>query len=351
MTDILAPFAYLLGKPVAQAQLKSQAEDFQVIEDLGFEFSGDGEHLMVRIRKQGENTTFVANEIARLCGVPSKNVGWAGLKDRHAVTEQWLSVHLPSADMSFDANALEQQHPSIKVLETARHNKKLRPGDLVGNQFVIRLVDVTDINDVIDRLEKIKQSGVPNYYGSQRFGRDGNNLVEARRWGRDNVRTRNQNKRSMYLSTARSWIFNHILSHRIENDLFNQLIEGDLVQNVQGELLTVEADTLESLQSQLEQGSVFLTSALAGDNALPTQELAQQLENQFLDAEEDLMKLIRGNRMRHDRRVVGLKANNMNWQVDGADVVVSFSLPAGCFATSILREVVDAVEVERVYES
>lgn len=349
MTDILAPFAYLLGQPVAQAKLKTKAEDFQVIEDLGFEFSGVGEHLMVKIRKQGENTTFVANEVARICGVPSKNVGWAGLKDRHAVTEQWLSVHLPNPEMNFDAAALEAQHPSIKVLETARHNKKLRPGDLVGNQFVIRLVDVTDIDDVTERLEKIKQSGVPNYYGSQRFGRDGNNLIEARRWGRDNVRTRNQNKRSMYLSTARSWIFNHILSHRIENSLFNQLIEGDLVQTAQGELQTVEANTLESLQSQLEQGSVFLTAALAGDNALPTHGPAQQLENQFLDAEEDLMKLIRGNRMRHDRRVVGLNADNMHWQVDGSDVVVSFSLPAGCFATSILREVVGVIEVERVY--
>lgn len=349
MTDILAPLAYLFGKPTAQAQIKKQPEDFQVIEDLGFTFSGNGEHLMVRIRKQGENTTFVANELARLCGVPSKNVGWAGLKDRHAVTEQWLSIYLPKPEMTFNPQELEQLHPSIKVLEVARHHKKLRPGDLIGNRFILRLVGVSDIDDVLARLEKVKQSGVPNYYGSQRFGRDGNNLIEARRWGRDNVRTRNQNKRSMYLSTARSWIFNQILSHRIEQHVFDQLMEGDLVQSPQGETISVESKNITTLQSQLEEGHVVLTAALAGDNALPTKAEAQVLESQFLEAEPDLMKLIQGNRMRHDRRVVGLQAENMNWQVDKHDIVVSFSLPVGCFATSILREVVDTVEAERVY--
>ena len=94
MSDILSSLAYLNGKPTAKAKLKAKAEHFVVNEDLGFEFTGEGEHLMVRIRKTGENTSFVANELAKACGVKSKDVSWAGLKDRHAVTEQWLSVHL-----------------------------------------------------------------------------------------------------------------------------------------------------------------------------------------------------------------------------------------------------------------
>ncbi|WP_086983090.1 tRNA pseudouridine(13) synthase TruD [Vibrio aphrogenes] len=349
MTDILAPFAYLCGKPIATAKIKAQAKDFQVIEDLGFDFSGEGEHLMVRIRKEGENTAFVANEIARLCGVPSKNVGWAGLKDRHAVTEQWLSVHLPKPEMRFDPQELEDLHPSIKVLETSRHNKKLRPGDLASNQFVIRLTDISDQADILARLEKIQHLGVPNYYGAQRFGREGNNLHEARRWGRDNVRTRNQNKRSMYLSTARSWIFNHIVSSRIEQGVFETLLEGDIVRNSLGETLMVDADNITQLQPQLAQAQIQITAALAGDNALPTQGQALQLEQVFVDAEEDLMKLIRGNRMRHDRRVIGLTAHNMQWHQEQDDIVLSFSLPAGCFATSILRELINEVEVQRVY--
>ncbi|MFV0574532.1 MAG: tRNA pseudouridine(13) synthase TruD, partial [Vibrio sp.] len=183
-----------------------------------------------------------------------------------------------------------------------------------------------------------------------RFGRDGNNLSEARRWGRDNGRTRNQNKRSMYLSTARSWIFNHIVSHRIETGSFSTLLEGDIVQNEQGRQQLVDAATIAELQTKLEQGQIHLTAALAGDNALPTQGQAQALEQPFLDAEEDLMKLIRGNRMRHDRRAVSLHAQNMNWEVEGDDLIVTFSLPAGCFATSILRELINEIEVERVFD-
>lgn len=350
MTDILAPFAYLLGKPSADAKVKAQAQDFQVIEDLGYEFTGEGEHFMVKIRKQGENTTYVANELAKACGVQSKNVSWAGLKDRHAVTEQWLSVHLPKQGDELDIAEFEAQHPQVKIVETARHNKKLRPGDLKGNKFTIRLVDVTDIQDVEARLAKIQSLGVPNYFGAQRFGKEGSNLSEARRWGRDNVRTRNQNKRSLYLSTARSWIFNHIVSHRIESECFNLLLDGDLVQDTNGELVLVDESNKQDLQKLITDGKRLLTASLAGDNALPTQGEAEQLENKFLDAEPDLMKLIRGNRMRHDRRPVALYANDMAWNVENNDVVVSFSLPAGSFATSILREVVNEIAIERVYD-
>lgn len=351
MTDILASFAYLLGKPTAQAKVKAHAKDFQVIENLGFDFSGEGEHFLVKIRKEGENTAYVANELAKACGVLSKNVSWAGLKDRHAVTEQWLSVHLPKVGGEFDIVEFEAQHPAVKILETARHNKKLRPGDLVGNAFVIRLVDVTNIDDVEARLEKIQSLGVPNYFGAQRFGREGNNLSEARRWGRDNVRTRNQNQRSLYLSTARSWIFNHILSHRIEENCFNQLIDGDIVQSINNEPQMVDSSNLDVLQQQLGKKAIQLTAALAGDNTLPTTGKAQDLEKPILDSEPDLMKLICGNRMRHDRRSVALYAENMVWEVEGSDVVVSFTLPSGSFATSVLREVVNEIEIERVYNN
>lgn len=145
--------------------------------------------------------------------------------------------------------------------------KKLRPGDLVGNEFVVTLSEVTDIADVEQRLEKVKQVGVPNYFGSQRFGNDGNNLEEARRWGRENVRTRNQNKRSMYLSAARSWIFNRIVSARLENGVFDKFIDGDIAQTNSGTQL-IDANNITDLQVQFAQGEVAITAALAGDNAL-----------------------------------------------------------------------------------
>lgn len=347
MSDILSSFAYLNGKPTAQAKLKAKAEHFVVIEDLGFEFSGEGEHLMVRIRKTGENTSFVANELAKACGVKSKDVSWAGLKDRHAVTEQWLSVHLPKGETP-DFSEFLAQYPSIEILATARHNKKLRPGDLVGNQFELTLSEVTDTADVVTRLEKVAQLGVPNYFGAQRFGNEGNNLSEARRWGRDNVRTRNQNKRSLYLSAARSWIFNRILSERIEQDVFGSAMLGDVVLTAGGQQL-VTAENIEALNLAIEKGDVQVSVALAGDNALPTQGNALALEQKHLDEEPDLMALIRGNRMRHDRREASLKPEQLSWEVDGDNITLKFSLDAGCFATAIVRELVEEVAVERQY--
>ncbi len=347
MTDILENLAYLYGKPTAHAKLKEKPEHFVVKEDLGYEFAGTGEHVMLKIRKTGENTMFVANELARFCGVKSKDIGWAGLKDRHAVTEQWLSIHLPKGDTP-DFSEFEVQHPSIKILDTCRHNKKLRPGDLAGNEFVVTLTDVSAVDDVEKRLKQIVESGVPNYFGAQRFGKEGNNLEEARRWGRDNVRTRNQNKRSMYLSSARSWIFNQIVSRRIESDRFNQILLGDLV-NVEGKTQLIEEANFTQLTQELKFDSVSITAALAGDNALPTQADALTIEQEVVDSEPELMALIRGNRMRHERREIVLKPANLKYTIEGNEVILSFSLTSGSFATSIVRELVNEIPVERVY--
>ncbi|EGU60092.1 tRNA pseudouridine synthase D [Vibrio nigripulchritudo ATCC 27043] len=347
MTDILAPFAYAYGKPKSDAKLKAQPAHFIVKEDLGFDFSGDGEHLMLRIRKTGENTSFVANELAKACGVKSKDVSWAGLKDRHAVTEQWLSVHLPKGETP-DLSEFLAQYPSIEILSKERHNKKLRPGDLRGNHFEITLTEVTEVQDIVSRLEKVEKQGVPNYFGAQRFGRDGNNVDEARRWGRENVRTRNQNKRSLYLSSARSWIFNHILSSRIEKQLWTTPVDGDILLT-QGEQLTVTSENLNQSQAQVLGGSADISIAMAGDNALPTSGEALALEQPCLDKEPDLMALIRGNRMRHERRAATLFAKDLSWEVQDNEIVLKFWLPSGCFATSIMRELVNAVEDERQF--
>ncbi|MFH4617469.1 tRNA pseudouridine(13) synthase TruD [Vibrio furnissii] len=348
MTDLLSSLAYLCGKPTAKAKIKAKPEHFKVVEDLGYRFSGDGEHVMVRIRKTGENTSFVANELAKACGVKSKDVSWAGLKDRHAVTEQWLSVHMPLGKFP-NLSMFLAQYPSIEVLEMQRHNKKLRPGDLRGNRFEVVLSEVTDMDDVLRRLAVVAEQGVPNYFGNQRFGREGNNVTEARRWGRDNVRSRNQNQRSLYLSSARSWIFNHIVSARIEAACFYRFIDGD-VALVGKEQVLVAADQLAEWNAKLQQGEAVISAALAGDNALPTQNEALALEQPQLDAEPDLMALIRGNRMRHDRRAVSLMPQDLSWDVDGDQITLRFALDAGSFATSIVRELIEEIPVERVYE-
>lgn len=345
--NIMDCFNWFHAKPVCHGRIKANPEDFIVNEELGFEFSGTGEHLMVKIRKVGENTKYVVNELAKACGVKSRDVSWAGLKDRHAVTEQWLSVHLPGkADP--DLSQFEAEHPGVEIIEVTRHDKKLRPGDLAGNWFQLRLTDLDNLAALTERLEMVKAQGVANYFGEQRFGHGGNNVVKARAWGNDEFRVRDKSKRSFYLSAARSWMFNQVLSQRIEQGLAATIIAGDCLQ-AEGDERTFVADVdTDALQQQVASGELAITGPLLGDNALPTQGDAQAFELAIVEQEPALVKLVRDNRMRHDRRPLLLMPKNMQWHFEEKDLIVSFALPAGSFATSVVRELIMPLQDEVV---
>ncbi|RWX53316.1 tRNA pseudouridine(13) synthase TruD [Photobacterium chitinilyticum] len=338
-------FSWLYGKPSCQGQIKVLPEHFVVKENLGFDFTGTGEHFMVKIRKTGENTKYVVNELAKACGVKSRDVSWAGLKDRHAITEQWLSVHLPGKSDP-DLTQFVADHPGVEVLETARHDKKLRPGDLAGNWFQLRLTELDMPQDVITRLEQIKLQGVPNYFGEQRFGHNGNNVAKARSWGNDEFRVRDKSKRSFYLSAARSWLFNMVLSSRIEQGKERTLLAGDsLLQHGDERGVIAEPATAE-LQMQVDKGTMAITAPMMGDNALPTTADAEAFEMGIVEQEPLLLKLICDNRMRHERRSLLLKPQQMEWLLEDNELTVSFALPAGCFATAVVRELMIERELE-----
>ena len=343
-------FSWLNGKPSCQGRIKVEPEDFVVKENLGFEFAGAGEHFMVKIRKTGENTKYVVNELAKACGVKSRDVSWAGLKDRHAVTEQWLSVHLPGKPDP-DLAQFVAEHPGVEVLETARHDKKLRPGDLSGNWFQLTLRELDQPEDVVARLGQVQQFGVPNYFGEQRFGHSGNNVTKARAWGNDEFRVRDKSKRSFYLSAARSWMFNMVLSARIEQQLVHTVMEGDLL-DVEGDDRDrlVEADVAQ-WQQAVDNGTACITAPMVGDNALPTSGKAEAFEMAIAEQEPLLLKLVRDNRMRHERRPLLLKPQDMAWQHDGNTVTVSFALPAGCFATAVVRELMVELEQQEGHDA
>ena len=208
---------------------------------------------------------------------------------------------------------------------------------------------MSDVEDVVQRLKKVARDGAPNYFGSQRFGHGGNNLSEARRWGRENVRTRNAQKRSLYLSAARSWIFNTIVSARVEKEILNLALLGDIVKRDQQLVLVTNANR-EIINHDLAQGIGRVTAAMAGDNSLPTESNALTFEQPYLDAEGDLMSLIRGNRMQHDRRSCILIPQDLQWSILEDSVTLQFSLTSGSFATSVVRELINEIEVERTYK-
>lgn len=334
----MANLTWLLGKPQTTGVLKASPEDFVVVEDLGFLPDGEGEHLLVNIRKNGCNTQFVADYLAKFAGIANRSVSYAGLKDRHAVTEQWFCLHLPGkASPDFNQFALD----GCEVLQTERHLRKLRIGTLKGNDFRLILRQISDRQEVEQRLQAIMTGGVPNYFGSQRFGRGGNNLVMARRWARDEIRVKERNKRSFYLSASRSAMFNAITSQRLANRQHNRVIEGDALQLAgRGSWFVADAEELASLQQRLDGGELLITAPLPGDNALGTLGAALQFEQQCLAEQSELIALLQRERVGSARRALLLQPQKLQWHwQDHTTLELGFWLPAGSFATSVVREI------------
>lgn len=331
---------YLHGKPRSSGKLKSIPEDFIVKEDLGFELDGDGEHVMVRIEKTGCNTLFVAEQLAKFAKISARAVSYAGLKDRHAVTEQWFCLQMPGKETpDFSTWQLE----GCRVLATTRQKRKLRIGTLKGNQFEITLRDISEPNDVEQRLQKIAESGVPNYFGEQRFGRGGQNLTQALRWANQEISVRERNKRSFYLSAARSAMFNHISSERIINNIAQQAILGDALQLTgRGSWFVATAEELSTLQARLLSSELSVTAPLPGDGELGTQDDALAFETQCLENYQPFIALMKSERVSPVRRAVVIKPQNLQWQwLNDTTLKLNFFLNSGSFATSVVREIIN----------
>ncbi|MCC8367600.1 tRNA pseudouridine(13) synthase TruD [Xenorhabdus sp. PB61.4] len=337
---ILSELHWLYGRPEATGVVKSFPEDFIVREDLGFSPDGEGEHLMVHIRKTGCNTQFVADNLARFAKIPARSVSYAGLKDRNAVTEQWFCLHLPGKQ---DPDLAAFQLEGCEILATARQKRKLRIGTLKGNDFTLVLRDVSDRQVVEKRLEQIAQTGIPNYFGEQRFGRDGQNLVQAQRWATNEIQVKERNRRSFYLSASRSAMFNVITSIRIGRGEHQQVQNGDALQLTgRGSWFVADESELAVLQQRVMDGELQITAPLPGDKALGTLHQALDFEQQCLQDYESLWGLVKRERVDSARRAMLVKPLNLHWEwLDDQTVTLHFSLPSGSFATSVIRELIN----------
>lgn len=331
---------WLHGKPQGSGVIKASPEDFVVIEDLGFGPDGDGEHLLLRILKSGCNTRFVADALAKFLKVHAREVSFAGQKDKHAVTEQWFCVRLPGKEMpDMSAFALE----GCQVLEFARHRRKLRLGALQGNRFTLVLREVSDRSELEQRLQAVAQQGVPNYFGSQRFGIGGNNLHQAKRWAESNAPLRDRNKRSFWLSAARSALFNQIVSQRLKKPDFNQVVDGDALQLAgRGSWFVATPEELPTLQQRVDDGELLITASLPGDGEWGTQNAALAFEQQCVAEEDVLLGLLKRERVEAARRAMLVQPKGLSWNWwDDVTVELNFWLPAGSFATSVVRELMN----------
>jgi len=309
----------------ATATLKQLNEDF-IVTELPLQLpSGEGEHIWLDIEKNGANTAFVAQQLAEAAGVQERDVGYAGLKDRWAITRQWFSIYLPSGKAGETPDLTQLQHPEFKVLSQSRHVKKLRPGDLQGNRFRIVLREVRGDRDAIEaNLKAVAAQGVPNYFGAQRFGFEGGNVEQGRAMLAREIRVRNPKKKGIYLSAVRSFVFNEVLALRIQQGLWGQALPGDVMD---------------------EAGRP--TGPLWGRGRVVTTDAAQALENGVAARHATLCDGMEHAGLDQDRRALVACPADMSWDWPQADqLVLSFTLPAGNYATSVLSEILRTTEPE-----
>lgn len=334
---------WLFGQPVASGILKASEDDFKVSEELGYELDGEGEHLFVRVEKRGYNTQFVAEQLARFAKIAAKSVSYAGLKDKHAVTEQWFCLHVPGkAEIDFSLFQLD----GCRILRVERHRRKLRIGNLHGNHFQLTLRQIDNQADVESRLQRIAETGAINYFGAQRFGLNGNNLIQAERWAKGEIQVRERKKRSFYLSSIRSFLFNVIASQRVSQQLEATVLLGDALQLAgRGSWFVAQNDELAQLQERVSQHELMVTAPLPGGNELGSQNDALQFEQAQLVNYQQFMTLLNQERLESSRRAILVRPQQLNWQwQDEHTLFLQFSLPAGSFATSIVRELINPID-------
>jgi tRNA pseudouridine13 synthase len=325
------------GAPVAEAVLRACAEDFLVEEDLGFAPSGAGAHLLLRVRKTGANTPWVARELARVLRCRPQEVGYAGLKDRRAVAIQWFSVPRPRQPL--DLPALRGE--GFEVLEAHAHHRKLPRGALAGNRFAVRLrtdpgAGARLAERLAPRLAAIAARGVPNYFGPQRFGRDGANLDPP---GGDLARLPAA-ERGFRLSAARSVVFNAVLGARVGAGSWERLLAGDLANlDGRGSVFAVEApdETLEARCARLE---IHPTGPLWGAGEPRTGADVLALERRIGADFPAESALCTAAGMTQERRSLRLRVAALGCETESDAVVLRFHLARGSFATAVLRELV-----------
>lgn len=329
--------AYLQKIPPKQtALLKAECADFVVKEQLGYDMSGDGEFVAVKVRKTDCNTLFVGEQLAKFAGISARNMSYAGLKDRKAVTEQWFSLQMPGQQTpDFSQFSLE----GVEILDVTRHQRKIRIGSLQGNHFEILLRNAEETDELKVRLDFLAKNGFPNYFTKQRFGRDGNNLTQALRWANGEINVKDRNKRSFYLSAARSEMFNLIVSKRMELNLAQQILVGDVLQlnGSHSWFVVDESEDLAQLQQRLAQQDVLLTAPLIGEE----EKSAVNFENEIFAQHQALFALMRQERMKAARRPILMQPQQFQWQFEPNGLRLQFALPAGSYATALIRELVN----------
>ncbi|MAV53503.1 MAG: hypothetical protein CBE20_04910 [Gammaproteobacteria bacterium TMED260] len=360
----LDSLAYATGKPELLARIKQHWDDFRVDEELGFAPSGAGEHLLLRIEKAGQSTTEVARQISSTLGISDSDIGYSGMKDRQARSRQWFSIRL---DQAAEAELGRLQSDQLQILEQSRNQRKLQIGAHKANHFQLILREVMGVNASgaeppatnaeasLDRkLQTLAHQGVPNYFGSQRFGRDLSNLHQVRELLRTEAsqavatrnRYRHKRKRSMLYSAARAYLFNQLLSARITRGNWASYVDGDVLNlNHTKRCFLVEPGAWgPELQQRLDELDIHITGLLPGridsKDRYVTRGQSADIEKAGCKEFAELVSGLEQQGLSAARRPLRFQVQQLQWQwLDSTTVSLAFTLPTGAYATSLLREV------------
>jgi tRNA pseudouridine13 synthase len=275
--------------------------------------------------------------LARHAGVPVRDVGYAGLKDRHAITRQWFSVRRPGGSGT-DWSPFDQS--GVRILDSGRNRRKLKRGANRGNRFRIAVRGKNADSDAIAaRLDKIRTHGVPNYFGAQRFGRDGGNLQLARDLFSGNRMRRD--KRSIALSAARAFLFNEILHSRVSGGTWNNAVPGEAL-NLDGSGSIFVADEIDDeLKRRIAELDVHPTGAMWGKGELCAGKQAAIVDRRVADGHTELSGGLERAGVAMARRALRLVVKDLDWEIDDAGLWLEFGLGRGCYATAVLRELLE----------
>ncbi len=334
--------AYAYGPPAVRGRLRQSPEDFQVDEWLGFEPDGVGSHAFLRICKRGLNTQWVARRLVELAGVRPVDVGFSGLKDRNALTTQWFSVNLAGKNepvwTTLNTNELE-------FVEVTRHGRKLRRGSHKSNRFLLIFRGLEgDRAELEKRLQTMARDGVPNYFGEQRFGKAGGNLEKARAMFTGEIRVRDRHKKGLYLSAARSMLFNRVLSARIAEGDWNRPLAGDVMMLDGSHSIFPLSEVNAEIEKRVALGDVHPTGPLWGRGESAVTSLAGGLEERALVGCREWCDGLEREGLKQERRTLRVNTSDMSWEGRGkGDLRLDFTLPRGAYATAVVRELLKSV--------
>ncbi len=325
------------GGPLGHAISRSAPEDFLVSEELGFEPSGEGPHWYLHVEKAGMTTPWLIRQLSEWSGVNERDIGYSGLKDRHAISRQWISLpEDPKSEIDTSTFACE----GATILRAVRNQRKLRRGTHAGNNFVITLRDFDGSEQALfDRVELIAASGVPNYFGPQRFGRNFGNLAMARRLF-SGARLKRRDREFAW-SAARAAIFNAIVSERVRGSTWNQFIDGDTANlDGRGSVFAIEPGDPD-IAARADRGEIHPTGTLWGRGGSLQSGAARDLERAAAEAHWPyLMRGLASSTLESQHRALRLLPKNLSAALEGSTLKVEFSLPRGAFATTVLGEIV-----------